>query len=157
VTGRADTDDLARRDAVALDHSRLDGLDRDEQGACPDRHEWPIDDDAGEVHDAARRRAHGRAVRGRREVDPAVTRAVGGRRGEEGAQDDARPVHRPGPRTAAARHRFTRPQGAGALTTRDQERDDDAGEQRTHGGEHGPRAGIPAEARGAGGSPVVCA
>lgn len=124
MPGQQRADGLAGLDTVALPHDRVDRLDRHEQRSRPDRDERPIDDDPGEVHDAARRRAHRHPARGRSEVGPAVAGAVGGRGSEEGPQDDARPLDGPRPCPGAARR----------VPARHQERGEDAGEQRAHGG-----------------------
>ncbi|MER3389098.1 MAG: hypothetical protein RJQ01_03615 [Microcella sp.] len=135
---RHNADDLARLDTVALAHTRLHGLDRHEQRAGPDRHQRPIDDDPGEVHDPARRREHGGSVRGRGNVDAAMAGGVGGRGSEEGAQDDARPIHRPHPRLVGevrvAEVRAAEGRGAaGPQTPHDQEHGGGGRERRAHG------------------------
>ena len=133
MPGQQRSDRLSGLDAITLAHGRVDGLDRHKQRSRPDRHEGPIDDDPGEVHDAARRRAHGRPARGRGEIDAAVSGTVRGRGSEEGAQDDAGPLGGPGPRGGAARPECVGPWCARREPAQHHEHGDDAGGQRAHG------------------------
>jgi hypothetical protein len=76
--------------------SGLDGLvARDDAVAMPDRQHRPIDDDAREVHDAVVGRTDRGA--GRRDVDAAVPRGVGGGGGDERANYRPGRGHGPGP------------------------------------------------------------
>lgn len=90
-------DDVACLHEVAGRYQWLDRLDGGEHLTLPHRDDRPIDDDPGEVHDAAHDSANLDACAARCKVDPAVPDAVGGRRGEERPHHDALAVDRPDP------------------------------------------------------------
>jgi hypothetical protein len=95
VTGLNRADDFAARDNLARRQRRENRfIARQDAAGVSDRQHILVDDKAGEVHDAIRRRVDG-AARG--DIDATVSGGVGRRGSDERPQDLMRPAHWPGP------------------------------------------------------------
>nr|WP_297603775.1 hypothetical protein [Microcella sp.] len=126
-------DDIAGRHRVTGRHERLDRFDGGENLPLPHRDDGPVDDDASEVHGAARDGDHGNEVRHSTQVDAAVPDPVGSRRGHERPHDRAGPVDGPDPARHARRRRVSRTASAAERAGRTEREHGDEGE---HGETH---------------------
>lgn len=101
-------DHLPARYSIALDDRSDHRLERREHSSCVlDRDHRPIDDDSREVDDAISRRKHHHARQRRLNIDAAVTRPIGRRRGDVGPHDGARPGDGPLPARGGGRDSAT--------------------------------------------------